>query len=227
MSTTAENHYLSNEVDPLFIAGARDYLYRYLKRGRILNLGLGYGTWDAALAKETSSLVIGLDISGVLIEQFSKLYPSIHYVLSDVFDYEPEAPFDTIVASHFLEHMAEPVQLLEKLRAWLAPGGCLLLVVPNAQSAHRLIGKQMGMLGEVTDLNDADRMLGHYRVYTAEILRKHVAQGGLSISHLSGVTLKALSNGQLAQLPRAYVDACCALHDLDMACQLAAVVVHG
>ena len=40
-----------------------------------------------------------------------------------------------------------------------------------------------------------------------------------------GVTFKALSNGQLAQLPRAYVDDCCAMHELgDNACQLAAVI---
>lgn len=225
MTTLADQHYLSNQIDPLFIAAARDYLYPRLRPGRILNLGLGYGTWDERLALERDSQVIGLDFSERLVAEFSARYPAIRYVCADVFDYQPEAVFDTIAASHFLEHMAEPLRLLERLASWLAPGGRILLVVPNALSAHRLIGKHMGLLREVTDLNDGDRMLGHHRVYTAGLLREHVAQAGLTLEHLAGVTFKALSNGQLAQLPRAYVDACCAMHELgDNACQLAAVV---
>jgi 2-polyprenyl-3-methyl-5-hydroxy-6-metoxy-1,4-benzoquinol methylase len=225
MTTSADQHYLTDQIDPRFIAGARDFLYQHLRPGRILNVGLGYGTWDERLAAESGSSVYGLDFSARLVEEFTVRYPSIHYVCSDVFDYQPEAPFDTIAASHFLEHMADPVGLLRRLASWLAPAGRILLAVPNATSAHRLLGKQMGMLREVTDLNDGDRMLGHHRVYTAALLREHVVTAGLTVQHLAGVTFKALSNGQLAQLPRAYVDACCALHEMgDHACQIAAVL---
>lgn len=225
MTALADQHYLSEQIDPLFIAAARDYLYPRLRRGRILNLGLGYGTWDERLALEPDCTVVGLDYSERLVDEFSMRYPSISYVRSDVFDYQPEAPFDSVAASHFLEHMAEPVQLLRRLASWIVPGGRILLVVPNAHSAHRLLGKHMGLLREVTDLNPGDRMLGHHRVYTKELLRAHVAEAGLTLEHLAGVTFKALSNGQLAQLPRAYVNACCAMHELgDHACQLAAVL---
>jgi 2-polyprenyl-3-methyl-5-hydroxy-6-metoxy-1,4-benzoquinol methylase len=221
----ADAHYLSDEVDPLFIAGSRDYLYPHLRRDRILNLGLGYGTWDERLALETDCGVYGLDFSQHLIDTFTVRYPSIRYVCADVFDYEPDAPFDTIVASHFLEHMADPVLLLRRLSGWLAPNGRVLLVVPNANSAHRVLGKQMGMLREVTDLNDGDRMLGHHRVYTMDLLREHIASAGLQVSQLAGVTFKALSNRQMAALPRDYVDACCTTRELgEHSCQIAAVL---
>jgi hypothetical protein len=59
----------------------------------------------------------------------------------------------------------------------------------------------------------------------ARDMRRACSWGSATAQGLAGVTFKALSNGQLAQLPRAYVDACCAMHELgDHACQLAAVV---
>jgi 2-polyprenyl-3-methyl-5-hydroxy-6-metoxy-1,4-benzoquinol methylase len=228
VTTDAEAHYLSNQIDPILIAASRDFVYPHLRRGRILNVGLGYGTWDSRLATETSSTVVGLDLSAVLVDDLARRYPSIHYVCSDVFDYRPPAPFDTIIASHLLEHMADPQALLRRFASWLAPEGCILIVVPNANSIHRLIGQQMGLLRDVTDLNDGDRMLGHQRVYTAALLREHIESSGLRLELLQGVTFKALSNGQLAQMPRAYVDACASLHQVgDFACQLAAVIRPG
>jgi 2-polyprenyl-3-methyl-5-hydroxy-6-metoxy-1,4-benzoquinol methylase len=221
----ADRHYLTNEIDPLYIAAARDFLYRYLRPGRVLNVGLGYGTWDERLAEERSSRVYGLDLSSELVSAFSKKYPNISYVCLDVFDYVPEGQFDTIVASHFLEHVDDAVHLLRTFGSWLAPKGRILIAVPNARSAHRRIGKQMGLLAELTDLNEGDHLLGHRRVYTRELLEAHVAEAGLSFEQLGGVTFKALSNSQLAQLPRAYVQACCQLEDLgEFASQLVAVV---
>jgi 2-polyprenyl-3-methyl-5-hydroxy-6-metoxy-1,4-benzoquinol methylase len=221
-----EQHYLSEQVDPLLVAGARDFLYPHLRAGRVLNLGLGYGVWDERLASDERLNVTGVDLSEQLVAHFSQRFPELRYVCSDVFDYQPEQPFQTIVASHFLEHIADAVGLLRRMRGWLESDGVLLLVVPNAGSVHRQIGVKMGLIQQVTDLNDGDRMLGHQRVYTAELLREHFAQaGGFQIELLRGVTLKALSNAQLASLPRAYVDACCAMDvGIDaLACQLALV----
>jgi SAM-dependent methyltransferase len=221
----ATSHYLTDEVDPLFIRGARDFLFPHLKHGHILNVGLGYGTWDERLATLDDS-VVGLDLDGELVEHFRAKYPSIRYVVSDVFDYVPERPIDSIVASHFLEHIDRPLELLTLWKSWLAPGGRILLVVPNAESLHRQIGKRMGLLTELTDLNDSDRRIGHKRVYTLPLFREHLEQSDLAIVLLAGVTLKCLSNAQLAQLPRSYVEACIALGPElgTAACQLAAVV---
>jgi 2-polyprenyl-3-methyl-5-hydroxy-6-metoxy-1,4-benzoquinol methylase len=219
-----EQHYLSEQVDPLFISGARDFLNSRLRPARVLNLGLGYGVWDERLANDPRLEVTGVDLSRELVDRFSVRFPAVEYVCSDVFDYAPAAAFDTIVASHFLEHIADAVGLLRRMRGFIHPEGALLLVVPNAGSVHRQIGVRMGLIQQVTDLNDGDRMLGHQRVYTADLLRSQFEQSGAwKIDVLRGVTLKALSNAQLAALPRAYVDACCTIDSGidDLACQLA------
>jgi len=43
---------------------------------------------------------------------------------------ELRGPYDVVLASHILEHHAEPARLLAKLRALTAPGGLVYLEVP-------------------------------------------------------------------------------------------------
>jgi SAM-dependent methyltransferase len=223
-STTITEHYLSDEIDPLLLRGSRDYLSPYLKSGCTLNVGLGYGVWDELLA-ELPGEAVGLDIDGALVAHFRAKYPRIRYIHSDVFDYRPDHPFDTIVASHLLEHVDRPIELLQLFRSWLSPGGHLLVVVPNAESLHRQIGLRMGLLNQLLDLNETDHRLGHVRVYTFELLREHLEAGQLKIHHLCGVTLKPMSNGQLSAMSTEYLDACVRMsHELGrLAAQIAAV----
>jgi 2-polyprenyl-3-methyl-5-hydroxy-6-metoxy-1,4-benzoquinol methylase len=48
-------------------------------------------------------------------------------------------PFDTITMSHVLEHTHSPTEALAQAHARLAPGGQLVLAVPNYMSLHRLL----------------------------------------------------------------------------------------
>jgi hypothetical protein len=74
-----------------------------------------------------------------------------------------------------------------------------IVTVPNADSIHRHVGVAMGMLGEVTDLNEADHRIGHRRVYTRATLVADVTASGLEVEHAGGVFLKPLSNGQIEE----------------------------
>ena len=60
--------------------------------------------------------------------------------LDDVYlaDLEKELPpalaaskFDVVVASHVLEHLRDPGQVLGRLKDLVAPGGCLVVALPN------------------------------------------------------------------------------------------------
>ncbi len=49
----------------------------------------------------------------------------------------PDEPYALIRMSHVLEHVADPVGLLKRLRALIAPGGRLIVGVPNLDSLAR------------------------------------------------------------------------------------------
>ena len=106
--------------------------------------------------------------------------------------------FDTVVLAHILEHVDNPAEVLTVARRYVAPGGVMIVDVPNAMSLHRQIGVEMGLLGAVTDLNEGDLSIGHKRVYTPEAFRAEIEAAGLAIDRFGGVFIKVLSNAQSA-----------------------------
>jgi len=112
-------------------------------------------------------------------------------------DFSPRHGFNTIIMEHILEHVADPVALLSRVRNWLVPGGKVLLGVPNGNSIHRLVAVKMGLLRHCCDLNSRDVALGHRRVYTRDTLAADIAASGLVGAEMGGVFFKPLSNQQI------------------------------
>lgn len=50
-----------------------------------------------------------------------------------------DAELGAVVLWHVLEHLEDPASALERLRGWLAPGGLILVAVPNAASLQARI----------------------------------------------------------------------------------------
>jgi 2-polyprenyl-3-methyl-5-hydroxy-6-metoxy-1,4-benzoquinol methylase len=118
-----------------------------------------------------------------------------HHTLVEDFD-SPKL-FDTIVMSHVLEHIEDPVPALAKIRTWLKDDGVFLVAVPNAKSIHRMVAVEMGLLDDIHSLNSRDHEAGHYRVYDMDILIDHLSSAGYKIVKKGGYFLKPLSNGQI------------------------------
>lgn len=114
-------------------------------------------------------------------------------------DFAPDRQFNTIVMEHILEHIEEPVPLLQRAKQWLAPGGKILAGVPNGNSIHRLVAVKMGLLKHPCELNERDHALGHRRVYTPETFRQDLEASGLCIAEMGGVFFKPVSNQQIQE----------------------------
>lgn len=161
-----------------------------------VELGCADGRMTRRLAAAVADLTA---VDGALeyVEAVRASLPEITAVHSLFEHYEPGRRFDTVVLGHVLEHVADPVALLARVRGLLAPGGRALLTVPNANSIHREVGVALGILASVTELGEADVRIGHRRVYTRESLVADVHAAGLAVEHVDGVFLKPLSNGQI------------------------------
>ena len=126
--------------------------------------------------------------------------PRLTVVCSYFEDLDLGRTFDTVLLAHILEHVEDPVAVLEVAARHLAPGGVLIADVPNALSVHRRLGVRLGLLDRVTDLNEADLSIGHRRVYTPSAFRADIERAGFRIQHFGGMFLKVLSNGQTEEL---------------------------
>src|SRR5262249_62266640 len=77
--------------------------------------------------------------------------------------------FDVVSAFHVLEHVPEPVAVLRRLLQWLAPGGILIVEVPNAG------GLGAAMFGKAWSGLELPRHLSHFSPVT---LRRAAEQAG-------------------------------------------------
>ena len=167
----------------------------FFKGSLALELGPASGLMTKHLVNDFSTIHL-IEGSEKLIKQVPLFTNAIMHC-SMFEDFQTEIRFDTIIMSHVLEHVEDPVQLLAKVKNWLAPGGVVIIVVPNAESIHRIVAVKMGILDNIHELNDRDKALGHYRVYDMEILENHVMIAGLKVLQKGGSFLKPLTNEQI------------------------------
>ena len=115
-------------------------------------------------------------------------------------EFTPETAYDVITCSHVLEHVIDPVDLLSRMKSWLAPGGTLVACVPNALSVHRMLGVEMGLVASPYELSERDVWGGHRRVYDAKTFSDDIKSAGLVHGELKGLLLKPFPNSQMLAL---------------------------
>ena len=83
-----------------------------------------------------------------------------------------------ILLADVLEHMSEPSALLERAKAHLAPGGSLLVSLPNA--VHWSMRMQMA-LGKFEYANKGIMDRGHLRFFTKKTAQRLFKDAGLEL----------------------------------------------
>ena len=109
--------------------------------GRLLEVGCGSGRFLNRMRK-AGWAVEGIDFDPVAAARVEEKYgipvavgslPELGY---------PEGAYDVVAMSQVIEHVPDPVALLQECRRVLRPGGRLVLSTPNASSvAHRVYGR--------------------------------------------------------------------------------------
>lgn len=161
-----------------------------------LEMGPADGEMTKFLKDDFKKLTV-VDASKQYVDAAKKLAKNIdgHTALFE--EFEPAEKFDTIIMSHVLEHVQDPVLVLKRAKSWLKPGGRIIAVVPNADSLHRRLGVKLGLLEKETQLNEQDVEIGHRRVYTREALDRDILTADLQAISKGGIFLKLLSNTQM------------------------------
>lgn len=196
LEEVAKNSLYTSFTNSATILHSFSIFEKYLGRGSILELGPAEGLMTEHLLGLDQNLHV-IEGSERFATELKKRFPSIHVIHSLFEEAEINQTFDNIVLGHVLEHVHDPVFLLNKIRNWLAPNGKVLCAVPNAKSLHRQVAVEMGLIHSVFQMSEKDVHHGHMRIYTPETLQGDFLKAGYQILSRGGYWLKPLSDAQL------------------------------
>lgn len=145
------------------------------KGGTLLDLGCSSGGFLGAMRSPAWTLH-GIEMSQEVARRAEAASGATVFV-GDIPD-APYAPnsFDVITCFHVLEHVYEPLVVLQRIESWLKPGGIFYFMVPNIDSAGaRIFGSYWYAL-------ELPRHLYHYSPRSLGVMADAVGLRTLSMT---------------------------------------------
>jgi 2-polyprenyl-3-methyl-5-hydroxy-6-metoxy-1,4-benzoquinol methylase len=157
------------------------YLERYAAngRGKLFDVGAAGGAFLAE-ARDRGWVVAGVEpMPGAAAHARDELGLDVATGVAEDLELPPDS-LDAVTMWHVLEHIPEPLGVLEELRAWIRPTGFLALEVPNGGSpAARKLGK---------DWPSAEPDV-HVSQFTPKALRRLLERAGFHVADVSTTTI--------------------------------------
>ncbi len=187
----------------------------FLRDGSVLELGSFKGDFTRRLVERFADVTCVEASEEAISASRDRLQGRADFVHGRFETVDLPRRYDNIVLTHVLEHIDEPTLVLGRInREWLAPGGRLFLVCPNANAPSRQIAVKMGLIPHNAAVTPAEAEHGHRCTYSLDTLERDAVRAGLDVKHRSGIFFKALANFQWDRLLQtdivspAYLDGC-------------------
>ena len=163
----------------------------------LLDLACGDGMMTEMFAQKVSR-VVGVDANGNHLTEARKRLPSADFHECLVEELELNERFDSVTMLDLLEHVVDPIALLQKAATFLNDDGVLIIHVPNAYAINRRLAVIMGTLEHCEELSPFDlQIAGHRRSYSIQTLCDDIKKAGLKIEKTGGIFYKMLSTAQM------------------------------
>lgn len=162
-----------SHVNLLIAAGVR-------MSGRALDIGCGEGHFGRLLLNAGFDEVVGVEPH---LSAASRAQSRLMTVITAPFpaaQVEGMPPFDLVVFSDSLEHIIDPWRALGEAAGLTAPGGHLLVSVPNV-SHYSVILQQLRGRWDYTSEGLLDK--GHVRFFTPATLKEALVGAGFRVTH--------------------------------------------
>jgi 2-polyprenyl-3-methyl-5-hydroxy-6-metoxy-1,4-benzoquinol methylase len=179
-----------------------------------LELGCFQGDMTAQLLEYFERLTV-VEASSDLCQHVAKRFPEKIKVINSTFENaDLDAVYDSIFLVHTLEHLDNPIEILSRIKKWLAPDGRLFVAVPNATALSRQVAVCMGLIDYASAVTPAEKEHGHRITYTMDIFKHHLKRAVFHIITTGGILIKPFANFQFDKaldagiIDDAYLDGC-------------------
>jgi 2-polyprenyl-3-methyl-5-hydroxy-6-metoxy-1,4-benzoquinol methylase len=151
---------------------------------RVLDVGCGSGLLGARL-RTRGNAVWGVDAADDVVEPAGRRLD--RFILADIDDRARigeslrDERFDVLVFADVLEHLPDPVGTLHSYLPFLAPGGMVLVSVPNIAVWYVRVALLLGRF-QYTATGTLDRT--HLRFFTRVTLERALLEAGLRVQEI-------------------------------------------
>jgi ubiquinone/menaquinone biosynthesis C-methylase UbiE len=156
----------------------RFFVERVTRDERVLDVGCGKGELAHDVAVSTGARVTGIDFNADVLAFARSRFGdgAVDFVQADALAYEPDAPFDVVVLSNVLEHIAERPHLLRRLLDVTRAARFLIRVPLLERDWLVALRRDLGLwhYGDPT----------HETEYTVEQFHEELAEAGLAVDEL-------------------------------------------
>jgi 2-polyprenyl-3-methyl-5-hydroxy-6-metoxy-1,4-benzoquinol methylase len=147
----------------------------------VLDVGCGSGVHGAELKRIYGHRVVGVDLSETSIRKATARLAEAYVAdvtKPELYPFSSGRRFDVIVFSDILEHLYDPLDVLTRHYRLLAPGGKVLISLPNIAIWNVRLALLAGRF-EYQDTGTLDRT--HVRFYTRRTFRQFTSEAGLDV----------------------------------------------
>lgn len=156
-----------------------DFFVNRINSGeRVLDIGCGRGEVDYEIATKAGGIVVGIDNNKDWLDSAQENYqhPNLEFIHGDVLEFIPSQHFDTVVMSNLLEHIADRVGFLQKVKDRIHPDRFLVRAPMFNRDWRVPLRKELGLPYLLDD--------SHYNEYTQESFIQEMDAAGLRLTHM-------------------------------------------
>lgn len=108
--------------------------------------------------------------------------------------------YDLIIISALLHEIPDLDSFFKRLKQLVKPGTTVHIDVPNANSFHRLLAVEMGLIKSQKEMSGNNIQLQQNRVFDIESLEKLVTDHGFEITEKGSYFIKPFTHAQMQQM---------------------------
>lgn len=181
---------------------------------RILDIGAAQGNFSLQLA-EMGYEITWNDLRGELVDyvRLKHEHGKLHFAVGNAFELQFPQPFDAVLITEIIEHVAHPDDFLAKVAGLLRPGGYVVMTTPNGGYFRNALPRfsdcpNPSVYEAVQFKPDSD---GHIFLLHLDEVYRLASRTGLRVDKLQLFT-NSLTNGHielshaLKVLPRSFVE---------------------
>lgn len=200
LDQVAAEYDTSTDFDGVLTRFAGRLIAPRLAGRRVLECGAASGAMTGQMVETAKSLEV-LEAADHYADQLAdKFGDKIRLHRGMVEAFEPDAPYDTVVVAGLLHHLGDPKSVLRRARDWLAPGGEIIVTVPNMQSFHRRLHVEMGATDTPYEESERNRRFHQPGRFDPDTLNDLLQSAGWEVTQRSGFFFKPFPHDMMQSL---------------------------